>query len=201
MENGFLLKGIQRRWIVSTFVALVLLAAASMSQAWWWKKDKAETTVLELTWEDLIPDDFVPATNPFETMTQEEIDKLLDGSEESRRRLAEYDAMMAYAPTVPELQDKRVKIPGYVVPLDFDGQTELEEFLLVPYYGACIHTPPPPANQVVHAKTERNAVKLEDPWLPVWAIGVMQVETVTSSLAESGYRLRLESIEPYELDQ
>jgi len=70
------------------------------------------------------------------------------------------------------LDGQRVKIPGYVVPLGFDGQTELSEFLLVPYYGACIHTPPPPANQVVHAKPE-TTITVENTYDPVYAIGVI----------------------------
>ena len=47
------------------------------------------------------------------------------------------------APVVAELNGKRVKIGGYVVPLDFDA-TKVTEFLLVPFVGACIHVPPPP---------------------------------------------------------
>ena len=53
-----------------------------------------------------------------------------------------------------ELAGMDVRIPGYVIPLEFAG-TKVREFLLVPYHGACIHTPPPPANQIIFVRSER----------------------------------------------
>jgi hypothetical protein len=129
-------------------------------------------------------------------MTPEEVDKLLDGSEASNLRLAEMEAQLSYAPIVPQLDGLRVKIPGYVVPLEFDEQTELEEFLIVPYYGACIHTPPPPANQVIHANSEESII-IDNTYDPIWAIGVIKAETVRSDVAEAGYRLEIEQVLPY----
>lgn len=188
------------RKLISIVATLGLLSVVSMTYAWFWSKDEPVTgPAVELDWEDLIPADFEQAPNPFETMTREEVDVLLDGSEESNRRIAEFEEIMSYAPTVDELDQQRVKLAGYVVPLDFDGQTTLSEFLLVPYYGACIHTPPPPANQVVHAEASKT-VEVADPYLPVWVIGILEVETTKSDLAEAGYRLRLEGIEPYEVE-
>lgn len=188
--------------LAGAIAAVALLGMISMAAyGWFWSKDKPKDTgpVTQIEWDDLIPADFVQPSNPFETMTRDEIDKLLDGSEESNQRIAEFEQIMAYAPTNDELDQKRIKMPGYVVPLDFDGQTTLEEFLLVPYYGACIHTPPPPANQVVHTMAS-TAVEVDDPYRPVWVIGTLHIDTVTSDLAEAGYRLELDRIEPYELD-
>ena len=103
---------------------------------------------------------------------------------------------MSYAPTVAALDGKKVKIPGYVVPLEFDGQTELNEFLLVPYYGACIHTPPPPANQVVHA-LPKSPIIVENTYDPVYAIGVIRTQKSSTNLAETGYTLDIEQVVPY----
>jgi hypothetical protein len=177
---------------------ILLLAVVTAGKAWWWNSDdKPEATeVTEVYWEDLVPEDFVPVQDPLVEMTREEIDKLFDGSEESNKQIEEIQEMMAYAPIVPELNNQRVKIPGYIVPLDFDGQTELSEFLLVPYYGACIHTPPPPANQVVHAISE-STVTVENTYNPVWAVGTLKTQTVHSNLAEAGYKIDIEFIEPY----
>ncbi|MDR9829424.1 DUF3299 domain-containing protein [Vibrio sp. FNV 38] len=47
-----------------------------------------------------------------------------------------------------ELDLRNVTIPGFVVPLEMDGLLTTT-FLLVPIAGACIHTPPPPANQTI----------------------------------------------------
>jgi len=176
-------------------VAVGLITVGISSQASWWpfSKEREEAkanlpTPTEVYWDDLIPDDFVQPENPFATMSQEEIDILLDGSDESNARLEQMEKDFYYAPVKTELDGIRVKIPAYITPLDFDGNTKLKEFLLVPYMGACIHTPPPPANQVVHAKSPELIV-VDNVYDPVWVIGTIYAETVQSNLAESGYWL------------
>ena len=52
------------------------------------------------------------------------------------------------------LEDKEVKLPGYVIPLEYYGR-EINTFLLVPYIGACIHVPPPPPNQIVYVDSKK----------------------------------------------
>lgn len=190
---------IRRRLIVVT--AACLLSAGTVSHANWWpfssKDDDVDDAELtEVYWDDLIPDDFVQPENPFATMEQSEIDRLLDGSDESNAELQRLQDAFNYAPVVEELDGMRVKLPAYITPLDFDGSTRLEEFLLVPYVGACMHTPPPPANQVVHAESAKT-IKLKSIYDPVWAIGTIHAETVKSDIAESGYRLEVEKILPY----
>lgn len=185
--------------VLATAITL-LIGGFTVGHAWWGKLDKTEevaTDAQQLNWEEMVPEGFQPPENPMVNMTREEIDKLFDGSEESNKQLEELETAMSYAPTVEELDGRRVKIPGYVVPLEFDGQTELNEFLLVPYYGACIHTPPPPANQVVHAKLQ-SPITVENTYDPVFAIGVLRAETTTSNLAEAGYTLELEQVVPYQ---
>ncbi len=186
-----------RKTVIAVSAVLMIGIVASV-QAWWWKSDDAadDASVTELQWDDLVPEGFEPVQSPLGNMTQEQIDKLFDNSEESNRELEEIQEMMAYAPTVPALDGQRVKLPGYVVPLDFDGQTQLSEFLLVPYYGACIHTPPPPANQVVHANAIES-ITVENTYEPVWAIGTMRTETIQSNLAEAGYIIDIDKVIPY----
>ena len=188
----------KRLWIATITVCILLISVSG--QAGWWPfssdKDEDVSEITTLYWEDLIPDDFVQPENPFATMSQEEVDKLLDGSDESNARLNQLQEEFNYAPVVDELDGKRVKIPAYVTPLEFDGQTKMSEFLLVPYVGACLHTPPPPANQVVHANSDE-VVEFKNIYDPIWAIGTIRAETVQSDLAESGYRLEIESVEPY----
>ncbi|MFT6303555.1 MAG: hypothetical protein ACI9XK_001736 [Granulosicoccus sp.] len=191
------MKAIIRKQLFITVIAVLLGTTAA--QAWWWDLDEKwdDESTTEISWEQLIPEGFRPVQSPLENMSREQLDKLFDGSEESEIEIAEIEEMMAYAPVVESLDGKRVKLPGYVVPLDFDGQSKMKEFLLVPYYGACIHTPPPPANQVVHANAQE-AIVVEDTYMPVWAIGTLSTETIKSNLAESGYRLKIERVEPYE---
>jgi len=190
--------------IVGVSAALVLSLFVTGSAFAWWPfgddNSDVEGQLTELVWEDLIPDDFVQPVNPLIDMTQEEVDKLLDGSTESNARLEKLEAEFNYAPINPTIDGKRVKIPAYITPLEFDGQSEAKEFLLVPYVGACMHTPPPPANQVVHAMSPE-IISIPSMYEPVWAVGVIKAETVKSDLAESGYKLEVEKLFPYKKEQ
>ena len=85
---------------------------------------------------------------------------------------------------VAELDGKRVHIGGYVVPLDFEA-TRVKEFLLVPFVGACIHVPPPPANQIVYVKVGEG-LRREGTFDPVWVTGTMKTPAFTG-LADAGY--------------
>ena len=97
------------------------------------------------------------------------------------------------APVVPSLDGKRVHIGGYVVPLDFDA-TRVKEFLLVPFVGACIHVPPPPANQIVYVKTEQG-LDVQGTFDPVWVTGTLKVTPAFTGLAEAGYSLTADKVE------
>ena len=97
------------------------------------------------------------------------------------------------APVVASLDGKRVHIGGYIVPLDFDA-TRVKEFLLVPFVGACIHVPPPPANQIVYVKTEQG-FDVQGTFDPVWVTGTLKVMTAFTGLAEAGYSLEAEKVE------
>jgi hypothetical protein len=102
------------------------------------------------------------------------------------------------APVVKELDGTQVKLPGYIVPLEVSEEGRTTEFLLVPYYGACIHVPPPPSNQIVHVFSEIG-IKVEELYQPYWIEGPMRVQSSTSELAEAGYRMDAEKIYAYEL--
>ena len=90
-------------------------------------------------------------------------------------------------PVVQELNGKRVRIGGYVVPLDFDA-TKVTEFLLVPFVGACIHVPPPPANQIVYVKAA-SGITLKGEFDPVYVTGIIKTEGQFTGLAETGYSI------------
>lgn len=102
------------------------------------------------------------------------------------------------APVVKTLDGQQVKLPGYIVPLEVSEQGRTTEFLLVPYYGACIHVPPPPSNQIVHVFSEIG-IKVEELYQPYWIEGPMQVKASSSELAEAGYQMEAEKIYAYEL--
>ena len=102
------------------------------------------------------------------------------------------------APVVEALDGQLIKLPGYIVPLEVSEEGRTTEFLLVPYYGACIHVPPPPSNQIVHIFSEMG-VRVEDLYQPYWIEGKLQVKASTSELADAGYQMDAEKIYAYEL--
>ncbi|MCP4821758.1 MAG: DUF3299 domain-containing protein [Shimia sp.] len=62
-------------------------------------------------------------------------------------------------------------IDGYVLPLASDG-VRVTEFLLVPWVGACIHTPAPPPNQTIHVSYPEG-LALKKPFEPVRLRGIL----------------------------
>lgn len=98
--------------------------------------------------------------------------------------------------SLKKLEGKLVRIPGFVVPLD-DFQEDGAEFLLVPYYGACVHTPPPPPNQIVMVAMEgKKSIKLSL-FDAVWMSGRLKIQSVESPYGTVGYTLEGMKVEPY----
>ena len=95
-----------------------------------------------------------------------------------------------------DLNEKEVRIPGFIVPVDFDQQQIITRFLLVPYFGACIHEPPPPPNQTIYAEFEPG-YELDTIWEPFWIEGTIFVSRVEENLATASYTLIANSIEPF----
>lgn len=93
------------------------------------------------------------------------------------------------------LQGKQVRVPGFVVPLE-DLNSSVKEFLLVPYYGACVHMPPPPPNQMIFVQFKSNMkVALFD---AVWLEGMLEIIRVDSPYGVVGYRLQGRKLTPYQ---
>ncbi len=95
------------------------------------------------------------------------------------------------------LEGKLVKIPGFTVPLE-DWASSATEFLLVPYVGACIHTPPPPPNQLVYIEMDEGKRAKMDGWNPVWVEGVLTIEMTKSVYGDVGYTISGHRVYPYE---
>lgn len=91
----------------------------------------------------------------------------------------------------------RVKIPGFMVPLEDDAE-KVREFLLVPYMGACIHTPPPPPNQIVLVRMAPGKSAAMDWYSPVWVEGVFRVSKAGSMYGDAAYTLTGQSTSKYQ---
>lgn len=106
---------------------------------------------------------------------------------------------------VPALDEQTIRMPGFVLPLEYSGK-KVTEFLLVPWVGACIHTPPPPPNQIVHVRLAKRAeFEPAGQFQPVWVTGVMRAKASRTKLSlvdgsadiDVGYSLRGTAIEDY----
>ena len=95
------------------------------------------------------------------------------------------------------LEGQEVRIPGYIVPLD-ELATETSEFLLVPYVGACVHTPPPPPNQLVYVAMKGERRLPVSWWDPVWIYGTLHIDETTSAFGAAGFRLEGVRSEAYQ---
>ncbi len=96
----------------------------------------------------------------------------------------------------PELNGSLVRIPGFVIPLEGDADT-VTEFLLVPYFGACIHVPPPPPNQIIYVKFPKGA-PVQELWDVVYVVGTLKTQTISHELAQTAYMLEGTKIEDYD---
>lgn len=142
----------------------------------------------EIEWDDLIPKDWMPE-KLFEDLFKDiNLDKLTDADPRAMELMQKVREAWDNAPVVNDYNGKKVRIPGFVVPLEGDAKT-IREFLLVPYFGACIHVPPPPANQLILVKPDK-PIPADWNMVPVWVSGVMQSERKSSELGTSGYRMK-----------
>jgi len=148
----------------------------------------------DLSWQEMIPPDApveVPNMTPLHDLSN-----MADALSAEAAPAAKQD--LPNAPVVTKLNGQQIRLPGYIVPLEVSEEGRTTEFLLVPYFGACIHVPPPPSNQIVHVRSEIG-VKLEELYQPYWIEGQMQVKPSTSELADAGYQMDAEKIYVYEM--
>ncbi len=151
----------------------------------------APSTYQDITWAHLTP----MGWDPLKRFRAMKLDRLSDLNPRTQALMDEMREAFDNAPLVNTLDGQAVRLPGYVVPLQGDAQG-LREFLLVPYFGACIHTPPPPANQIIHvhlAQPTRGLRAMD----AVWASGRLHVDRQPSDMGMSGYRLDAALAAPY----
>lgn len=159
---------------------------------------------LEIEWTALMPSDdleaLLNAPDFFDEIEEgsrnDSLDMLLTGDPEDPRT-ARYLQALGSMSIVEEYDQKRIRIPGFIVPLVSDEKQNITEFFIVPYFGACLHLPPPPPNQILHVKTDKK-VRLNGLQDAFWFEGQVNIETTSNLLGKSAYTLKLENISPYE---
>lgn len=141
----------------------------------------------EITWEDLIP----PGSSGAEisALFDERIAAVEPGSPEADEVFAELQAAYASQPADPGLAGEDIVLAGFIAPLTYSGEL-ITEFLLVPYFGACIHVPAPPPNQTVMVTlAEGEGVPIDDSWGAIWVAGTMTLDTADTDLATAAYSI------------
>lgn len=154
--------------------------------------DKAGSqTYRQIEWDDLIPKGW----DPMAAFKGLDLARLKDSDPKAQEALEKMRSAWDQAPVETALNGQRVRIAGFVVPLERKGE-QILEFLLVPYFGACIHVPPPPANQIIHVVPEKPVTGMRT-MDAMWVSGTLKLDRSETGMGVSGYRLRGEALAPY----
>ena len=137
---------------------------------------------IDLDWSDLLPKDAPVVPRVLSSMVDHDKAPLSSQQPESTGRRNDWNG-------------KIVRLPGFIVPIDQKG-TGVTAFILVPYVGACVHVPPPPANQLVFVTTEK-PYESSGLFEAVNVTGMFGTASTYTQLAQIGYALSAEKIEPY----
>lgn len=137
----------------------------------------------EIDWLDMIPPDELAELM---AMPEQEVDHLGDTP----------TAMIGTDRTVAAMDGVKGRLAGYIVPLDVDRQNRIRQCFLVPYYGACIHVPPPPGNQIVYVKPAKPVENVEI-WNPYWIEGTMHIRDEKNDVASASYSFEADDVRPY----
>lgn len=147
-----------------------------------------------IEWDELMPEGYEDSL--LDLFDDPELELIDDYSDRAMELMQQMMQRLSSAPVVNEMDGRMVSIPGFVVPLDSPGG-KVRHFFLVPYYGACIHVPPPPSNQIidVHFEPGTDDDNLYD---AILVSGRLTTETYSHDMGTAGYRLEAYSIQPYE---
>jgi hypothetical protein len=148
-----------------------------------------------IAWDDLLPQDWNPWVDFRGAGAGVDLRRLPDDDPRAAAALQRLRKVWDDAPLVAALDGAAIRIPGYVVPLETTAQG-LRELLLVPHFGACIHTPPPPSNQIVHVRLDKPHKSLGT-MDTVWISGRLQLARASTAHGVSGYALAGQRVERY----
>lgn len=154
-------------------------------------------------WTDLMPkEDLDALLNPPSYVTDVEDGSFEDQiSNQIQNSIAtangdRYQQALASTRIISEMAGKMIRIPGFIVPLEFDDEQTITQFFLVPFFGACIHVPPPPPNQIIFVNYPQG-LKLDALYDPFWISGTLKTSLVENDMAIAAYSMQMQSFEVY----
>lgn len=168
-------------------MAMALAAPLAPAQ----DKPAARAGHTEITWDELVPANW----DPLKQFKDMNFGVLSDADPRAAAMLKKMREVWDNAPVNNQMDGRAIRIPGYIVPLE-EGKNGMTEFLLVPYFGACIHSPPPPANQIIHVKPKSPAKGFKS-MDTVWIDGTLRTLRSDTFMGVSSYRMEAVGIERY----
>ena len=149
-------------------------------------KPTAAGAIKEIDWDEMIPPD---ARSKFMGAPPPAAHDYLGEGGMAAQQVMDFSVNQA-------LDGSNLKIPGFIVPLDVGKDGLVTEFFLVPYFGACIHVPPPPPNQIVYVRMNKG-IALDSIYEAYWITGRMKVSRKATRLGASAYQLDASKVEIY----
>ena len=108
-----------------------------------------------------------------------------------------YQQALVSTRVIEAFDGKAIRIPGFIVPLEQNDEQKATAFFVVPYFGACLHMPPPPPNQILYVEY-KEGIAVENLYDPYWFEGTVKIDNHESALGTSAYSLVLDSFALYE---
>jgi len=187
---------------VTNMVAWCVIALSSL--VFTCESAAQSTSYEEIEWIQLMPkDDLDALLNPpeylYEIEDGSEQDTLnsLDAKPFENEQDKRYQQALSSVRVIESYNNKKLRIPGFIVPLESEEGKRISEFFIVPYFGACLHMPAPPPNQIIYVKFGQG-VDLKSLYDAFWFEGTLTINTVENELGTSAYQLKLDNVLPYE---
>ena len=158
-----------------------------------------------INWVDLLPEkDLKALENPPDYISDIEdgspedslSNKMLSALEQSTMPDDAYQRALVSTDVVEDFDGKSIRLPGFIVPIEMNEKQQVTEFFLVPYFGACIHLPPPPPNQIIYVTSEKG-ILVEDIYNAYWLEGTIKTSFTENEIAQSAYSMTAETFELY----
>lgn len=162
----------------------------------------------QINWVDLLPEkDLIALENPPAYLNEIDdgsdddllVNKMISALEQSTAPDDAYQRALVSTDVVETFNDKAIRLPGFIVPIEMNDKQEVTEFFLVPYFGACIHLPPPPPNQIIYV-TSKTGILVEDIYNAYWLEGTIKTNFTENNVAQSAYSMTAENVELYKED-
>jgi len=189
--------------VTTVLLSLAMLLSAGCNQAD--ENNGSSNEFSTIDWIELIPENDLEALRN----RPDFLDSIVDGSEEDQidsqiqsnlggAAETAYEKALVSDNVVATFDSKNIRLPGFIVPLEFDENFVVTEFFLVPYFGACLHSPPPPPNQIVFVK-HSEGVKIDSIEQPYWISGLLTTVGEVNDTAHAAYSMAAADVALYEI--